>query len=481
MPQTLEQMQVRQAELQIKAQNLSTKRQNGTWNEDTDGVELKAIFAEHETLTAGITAHSNTNAMLQKMIAGTETIELGVSARTQNAERRTPRHQEPRTWSNRHGIRRQFTLSDEERRILSVNDPAKPIDRITNDEDYLRAFNAYLRKPTLYRDGIGSERFMKEFEGNPKILNILRQDDDTRGGMFTLPEYLMDGILKELDDATHCLSLANQITVESSDTMSIRTRTDKATFVGTRSELGNYLKTIENGLAFGKRSMRTNEFAMVALLSTQLLDHATTDVWSMYMEEIKLSGSEWTEQKLLYGTGVNEPLGLFQTVEGGGIQADRDITVISGDHPSTAPSDWHIYDHFGYRTLLRMYLALKPGYQVNSRWMFNSNQIMNLCLLTDSVGQYIWKPDTLTGIGNTLLGRPVIHNRWCPNLEEPGEYFGILGDFSKYWVLWHRRMRMQTLREIMALQGMVVTTLDFQFDGQPIMSEAFVRGKYDPD
>ena len=404
-----------------------------------------------------------------------------MAARVSSAQSRTPRHQEPRTWSNRHGIRRQFTVSEEERRLLSLNDPAKPIDRITNDEAYLRAFNAYLRKPTLYRDGAGGEAFIRGVQDNAKVYNILRQDDDTRGGMFTLPEYLMDGILKELDDATHCLSLANQITVESSDTMSIRTRTDKATFVGPRSELGNYLKTIENGLAFGKRSMKTNEFAMVALLSTQLLDHATTDVWSLYMDEIKLSGSEWTEQKILYGTGGNEPLGLFQTQDGNGIQADRDISVITGDHPSTAPSDWHIYDHFGYRTLLRMYLALKPGYQINSRWMFNSNQIMNLCLLTDSNGQYIWKPDTLTGIGNTLLGRPVIHNRWCPNLEEPGEYFGILGDFSKYWVLWHRRMRMQTLREIMALQGMVVTMLDFQFDGQAIMSEAFVRGKYDPD
>jgi HK97 family phage major capsid protein len=485
--QELQALEARRTELCLKAQALHTKVQNNTWTA-TDQAESDRITAEYDDVSAKITAGRATQNRLAQIVADGEKLDTPISASITTAAGGTHRGNFrpmncPTTWTTRHGQQRQsFSINEDERRFYALPKTAA-INEAANSPEGIEAFCQFLRRPKSFTGAAGGDNFFRTIENiaGQKTLNIFRQDSDTRGGQFVLPEFLMSGILKNLDDAVHTLGMSRSITVESSDTMSIMTRTHKASYVGPRSELGNRLKTIEDSLAYGKRSMQTHEFGMVALMSERLLENATIDIWSLYQQEITLAGSEWMEQKLLYGTGIREPLGLFVNDSVNGIGSDRDITVLSGELGANAPGHWHIYDHFGYETLLRMFFALKPGHQNNSNWMFNTNQMLNLCLITDPNGQYIWKPSPINGVGNTLLGRPVVHNYWAPNAQEPDAYFGILGNFDYNWVLWHRQMRMRTLTELLALQGIVVVFLDFNFDAQPVLPEAFVRGKYDPD
>lgn len=480
----LAKLEARKIQLCNLAQLLHAKVQNGTFGPD-DQAESDRITKEYDDVVAKITAGRATQNRLAQIVADGDKVEdsVVVSTATGNHRQAFRPTNCPATWTTRWGQRRQsFNIPEEERRFYALPETA-PINDAANSPEAIQAFSQFLRRPRSFSGNAGGDSYLRLIESiaGQKTHNIFRQDSDTRGGQFVLPEFLMSGILKNLDDAVHTLGMSRSITVESSDTMSIMTRTSKASYVGPRSELGNRLKTIENSLAFGKRSMQTHEFGMVALMSERLLENATIDIWSLYQQEITLSGSEWMEQKLLFGTGLGEPLGIFTNNGVDGIGSDRDITVLSGELGPNAPGSWHIYDHFGYETLLRMFFALKPGHQNSSTWMFNTNQMLNLCLITDPNGQYIWKPSPVDGIGNTLLSRPVVHNYWAPNVQAPDAYFGILGNFDYNWVLWHRQMRMRTLTELLALQGMVVVFLDFNFDSQPVLPEAFVRGKYDPD
>lgn len=474
----IEQLELRNQELCIKVQNIAKKATNGDLSTLSAGDhgDLIAAHTEHTENLATLKTLKATQAAVNAMQAAGDQVQAPVSG-TLNPGAPLSFRQEPYRWTSSSGRTRNYSPSEDSS------------ERHYSTPDYTRVFNQYLRKPRAYREGQGHllQQRAESMNVHPQVMNVLRQDDDFRGGLFTLPEELMTGVLKTLDDEVHTLGLSKQITISTSDTVGIRTRTDKATFVGPRSELGNYLKTIESGLKWGKRTMQTHEFAMAMLMSEQLLEHTNTDLWSLYLAEVQLSGAEWMEQKLLYGTGIGEPMGLFTVgTTGDGIGTDRDITVAAGELGASPPTGWQIYNKFGYNTLLRMFWNLKPGHQSKAVWMFNSNQMMNLALLTDPSGQYIWKPSLLTGItGSTsqssLLGRPLYHNLWAPGAETPESYFGLFANMEYYWTIWHRRMRMRTYNEIMALQGLIVTLLDFQFDAQPVLPEAFCRGKYAAD
>lgn len=372
-----------------------------------------------------------------------------------------------------------YKWTTENRKTRVITPSNKGDARYYTTSAYESVFNEFLRRPQANKD-VSSliANSMAHQLGDEKIFNVLRQDSDARGGNFTLPEEMMAGVLKQIDNETFISRYSRQLTVETSDTLGIRTRPQKANFVGPGSELSNYLANQETQLKFGKRVMKTNQFKMALLMSNQLLEHATTDMWSLYLDEVGLAGSEWMEQKCLTGTGVAEPLGVLTVDSANGLGTDRDIVTATGDLGASPPSGWDIQTRFGYPTLLRAYFGMKPQHRRNARWMFHSNQMINLALLKDDGGHYIWQPNARDGEPSLLLGRPVDESLWLSGTQAAEAYFGLLCNWDYYWTIWHRRMTTRLLTEILALQDMTVMLLGFQFDAQPVLPEAFLRLQY---
>lgn len=370
-----------------------------------------------------------------------------------------------------------WTSGNSRQRIITPSSNEK--ERFFATDDYTKCMNEFLRSPKSFNRG---GEFIRHLEakgiGHESTLNILRADDDTRGGLFTLAEEMMAGVLKELDNETFISRYSRQLVVNSSDTLGIMRRTAKANFVGPRSELSNYIANKEENLQFGKRSMKTNEFGLLVLLSDQLLASAMTDMWALYLDEIKLVAGEWLEEKSLTGTGNSEPLGVLTVDSVNGIGTDRDVRVVTGDLGGTVPSGWTIQTKFGFRTILNGYFGLKPQHRAKARWMFHSNQMINLALMTDDGGRLIWQPSARDGEPSRLLGLPVDESLWLSGTEAADEYFGMLNNWDYYWTIWHKRMTIRYLTELFALNAMTGALMNFQMDAAPVLSEAFTRLQY---
>ena len=68
-------------------------------------------------------------------------------------------------------------------------------------------------------------------------------------------------------------------------------------------------------------------------------------------------------------------------------------------------------------------------------------------------------------------------SEWAPNTFTTGEYVGLLGDFSHYWIADALSMQIQRLNELYAETNQVGFIGRLETDGAPVLEEAFVRVK----
>jgi HK97 family phage major capsid protein len=80
------------------------------------------------------------------------------------------------------------------------------------------------------------------------------------------------------------------------------------------------------------------------------------------------------------------------------------------------------------------------------------------------------QPDKIDGI-------PVFVSEYVPNTFSSGDYVGMLGDFSFYYILDGLNMQVQRLVELYAEANQDGLIANVSGDGMPVLSEAFVRCK----
>ena len=66
-------------------------------------------------------------------------------------------------------------------------------------------------------------------------------------------------------------------------------------------------------------------------------------------------------------------------------------------------------------------------------------------------------------------------SEFVPNTFPTGQYVGILGDFSNYWIADALSMQVQRLNELYAETNQVGFIGRLETDGAPVLEEAFVR------
>jgi len=68
-------------------------------------------------------------------------------------------------------------------------------------------------------------------------------------------------------------------------------------------------------------------------------------------------------------------------------------------------------------------------------------------------------------------------SEWAPSTFTTGQYVGLLGDFSWYWIADAMSMQIQRLNELYAETNQVGFIGMLETDGAPVLEETFVRVK----
>lgn len=76
-----------------------------------------------------------------------------------------------------------------------------------------------------------------------------------------------------------------------------------------------------------------------------------------------------------------------------------------------------------------------------------------------------------------LLGSPFNMSEYAPNTFTTGQYVGIFGDFSNYWIADALDMQVQRLVELYAATNQTGLIGRMETDGMPVLAEAFARVK----
>ena len=163
------------------------------------------------------------------------------------------------------------------------------------------------------------------------------------------------------------------------------------------------------------------------------------------------------------GSGTSQPLGVF-TPSANGISTNRDVTAGTATSPT-------------FDGLIDAKFGLKSQYWPSARFIFHPQSLKRITKLKDGEGQYLWRQSVRDGEPDTLLGFGIIPSEFAPSTFTTGQYIGILGDFSHYWIADAMSMQIQRLNELYAETNQVGFIGRLETDGAPVLEEAFVRLK----
>ena len=339
----------------------------------------------------------------------------------------------------------------------SANDPVKsdPQDgqqkRDINPratEEYRSAFRTFLR---------GGIRALSTEE-----MRVLQVDSDPSGGYTVAPQQFVTELLKGVDDAVFIRQYATIFqltTAESLGAPSLDSDLDDAewtTELATGSE--------DDSLRFGKRELKPHPLAKRVKASNKLLKVSAIDIETLVRQRLGYKFNVTMEKAYMTGDGKDKPLGLFVASDDG-ISTARDV------------SDGNTTTAVQFDGLINAKYKLKGQYWPKARWIFHRDVIKEIAKIKDNNGQYIWRESVRAGEPDRILNFPVMMSEFAPNTLSAGNYVGILGDFSYYWIADALDMTIQRLVELYAEQNQTGFIGRLESDGMPVLEEAFVRVK----
>jgi len=336
-----------------------------------------------------------------------------------------------------------------------VDDPIKPEPKKSESRDegeklkekYVLAYRDYLAHGN--RSGVMNEEF-----------RALQMDSDTAGGYIVAPEQFVNQLIKDIDNAVIVRRYARTFSLTQAESLGAPVLDNDPDDADWTSELGT--GSADSTMSFGKRELRPHPLAKRIKVSRKLLRAAAMNPEQLVRDRLAYKFSVTEENAFLNGSGAQRPLGVF-TASDHGISTSQDVST--GNSTTAIAAD----------NLIEVKYSLKPGYWPNARWIFHRDAIKQIRKLKDGEGQYIWKAGLSNDRGDTILDLPVHMSEYAPNTFTTGEYVGILGDFSYYWIADALNMSIQRLDELYAENNQVGFIGRLETDGMPVLENAFAR------
>jgi HK97 family phage major capsid protein len=325
--------------------------------------------------------------------------------------------------------------------------PPEQRDNPRATEEYRSAFRRFL---------VGGRNALTETE-----VRALQSNVDTAGGYMVMPQQMVDGLIKAVDDLVHVRARATKFSVTTASSLGVPTLTADPADADWTAEL--LTGSEDSTMAFGKRELHPHPLAKRIKISNKLL-RQTPAIEALVMARLAYKFAISQEKAFLTGHGVNQPLGIF-TASNDGITTARDIST---GNTTTSPT---------FDGLISAKFGLKGQFWAKAEWLFHRDVLAVISKLKDGNGQYIWRESVRAGEPDRLLNLPVSMSENAPNTLTTGLYVGILGDFSHYWIADALDMQMQRLTELYAETNQTGFIGRMESDGMPVLAEAFTRVK----
>jgi HK97 family phage major capsid protein len=317
----------------------------------------------------------------------------------------------------------------------------------TASKEYRAAFNKLVR---FGRDGLSGDD-----------VRALSASSDTEGGYLVMPQEMVSGLIKAVDDEVFIRRLATVYSIPTAASMGAPSLDADPADAEWTAELA--IGSVDSTMAFGKRELNPRPLAKSIKVSNKLL-RAAPGVEQIVLDRLAYKFGISMEKAFMTGSGANQPLGVF-TASASGISTSRDVST---GNAATA---------FTVDGLIEAKYAVKGQYQTIGQWIFHRDAVKMLAKLKDGDGQYIWQPTKTEADPDRLLGRPVNMSEYAPNTFTTGLYVGIFGDFKQYWICDALNMQMQRLVELYAEANQTGFIGRMESDGMPVLGEAFARVK----
>lgn len=282
----------------------------------------------------------------------------------------------------------------------------------------------------------------------------------TSGGSLIAPEQYLTEVLREAEAVQAIASLCRTINITSSLSLGVPTASGSSEAV----PVGELETGSEITITTGKRELAPHAHAAYAKLSKKLAQVSAIPIESFVGNELGLAFGRGKERSIALGNGANTALGLF-TASADGIPTSRDVST---GNTTTAVT---------FDGIIEALYSLKPVYRSRATILGSSTFVKNLRKIKDSDGQYIWVPAVTAGESDTIFGRKVVQSDYVPSTFTTGLYVGMIADFNYYWIVQVLALEIQKLVELFALTNQVGWLGRIEFDGMPVMPEAFSRIK----
>jgi HK97 family phage major capsid protein len=276
-----------------------------------------------------------------------------------------------------------------------------------------------------------------------------------------MPEQMVAGLIKAVDDMVHIRARATKFSVPSAASLGVPTLTANPADADWTAEI--LTGSEDSTMAFGKRELHPHPLAKRIKVSNKLLRQAG-GMEALVMARLAYKFAISQEKAFLTGSGSNQPLGIF-TASNDGIPTTRDYST---GNTTTAPT---------FDGLIGAKFTLKGAYWGKAEWLFHRDVLAAIAKLKDGNGQYIWRESVRAGEPDRILNLPVAMSENAPSTMTTGLYVGMLADFSNYWIADALDMQVQRLTELYAETNQTGFIGRMESDGMPVLAEAFVRVK----
>lgn len=296
----------------------------------------------------------------------------------------------------------------------------------------------------------------------PEETRALQMDADVSGGFLVAPQEFVKELIIFVNNLVFIRQLARVFTVENAESLGAPSLETDISDTNWTAEIATGVE--DSSMAFGKRELRPHPCAKLIKVSDKLLRASVLNVEEIVRQRMAYKFGVVEETAFMTGTGVDQPLGVF-TASSSGISTARDYV---GANTTTA---------IAADALIGCFYNLKYQYQVspNTRWGFHRTTIQNIRQLKDGIGQYLWQPGIAGGAPDTVYGKPYFMSEYVPSTYTAGQYVGIVGDFSFYWIADALDMRIQRLNELYAATAQVGFIGRKETDAMPVLEQAFSR------
>ena len=306
-----------------------------------------------------------------------------------------------------------------------------------------------------------NKAFWDNMRGNvsPEVRNALSVGEDANGG-YTVPDEFHRQLVEALEGNNVFRRMANVIRTSSGTrTIPVAADNGQASWV----EEGNAIA--ESDLTFSVQTLSAFKLACLIRVSNELLNDSAFDIGAHIAKRFGVRFGNAEENAFINGRGVSSDPGSVPS-EPTGI-----LTTLSTPSVTTAGAGSITFDD-----VYRLYYALKGPYRRTAKFLCNETVLMQLMLLKDKNGNYIWKPGLDVAKPDTILGHEIVTSTYMPSLEgassDAGKKVLLFGDFGYYWLADRTNRTMKRLNELYAVNDQIGFLGTQRVDGKLILPEA---------